>query len=269
MEHTSRPLEASVLEAPYVSADAMLAAIVDCSGDAVFSHDAAGTILSWNRTAERFFAYPAGEVLGHPVVTLFPDHLRHDVQSVLAQVLTGERVSNFETEILRKDRMPILVSLSLCPVYDQDDQPVAAVAIARDITEQRLAQAALAEVEARVRESEALAHVGSWLWDVGSGAVQWSDEFHRIHGVDPLDFDGTFESHIVSVHADDRGRVRAGLEQSAATGLPFDDEYLIERPDGGLRRIHARAQPTMGSDGVVLGLRGIGQDVTDRREQAE
>ena len=74
--------------------------------------------------------------------------------------------------------------------------PVAAVLIGRDITEQRLAQASLAEVEARVRESEALANVGSWLWDLRTGTVQWSDEFHRIHGVDPLDFDGTLEAHL-------------------------------------------------------------------------
>ena len=71
------------------------------------------------------------------------------------------------------------------------------VGVARDITEQRLAQAALAETEARLREAEALAHVGRWLWDVGSGAVQWSEELHRIHGIDPRDFDGTLEAHLV------------------------------------------------------------------------
>ena len=47
-----------------------------------------------------------------------------------------------------------------------------------------------------MEEGEALAHIGSWLWDLRTGAVQWSAEFHRIHGVDPLDFDGTFESHL-------------------------------------------------------------------------
>lgn len=68
------------------------------------------------------------------------------------------------------------------------------VAVVRDITEQRLARAILAEVEFRLREGEALSHIGSWLWDLRTGAVQWSTEFHRIHGVDPFDFDGTFDS---------------------------------------------------------------------------
>ena len=179
--------------------------------------------------------------------------------------MAGDRVKHFETEILRKDGMPMPISMSLCPVFDGDVVPVATVLVARDITEQRLAQATLAEVEARVRESEAMAHVGSWLWDRRTGAVQWSDEFHRIHGVDPLDFDGTFESHIGTVHPEDQDRVRGGIEESVASGRPFEDEYRIVRPDREIRIVHARAQPTVGSAGTVLGLRGIGQDVTDRR----
>jgi PAS domain-containing protein len=122
-------------------------------------------------------------------------------------------VSHFETEILRKDGMPIPISLSLCPVHGAGGELVSSVVIARDITEQRLAQAALAEVEARVRESEALAHVGSWLWDLRTGTVQWSDQFHRIHGVDPVDFGGTLEAHLDAIHADDRNRVQSAVRQ--------------------------------------------------------
>jgi len=244
---------------------ALLEAIVDASGDAVLSHDAAGTILSWDRTAERFFGYAAAEVVGQSSLSLFAEHLRSDVRAVFVRVAAGDRVSNFECEILRKDGMPMLISLSLSPVFGDGGIPAASVLIARDITEQRLAQAALAEVEARVRDSEALAHVGSWLWDRRTGVVQWSDEFHRIHGVDPLDFDGTIESHVASVHPEDRERVRAALEASVESGRPFEEEYRIVRPDKEVRRVRARAQPTIGSDGAGLGLRGIGQDVTDRR----
>jgi PAS domain-containing protein len=59
--------------------------------------------------------------------------------------------------------------------------------------------------------------------------------------------------------------VRAAIGQSIASGRPFEDEYRVVRPDHEVRIVHARAQPTVGSAGSVLGLRGIGQDVTDRR----
>ena len=44
---------------------------------------------------------------------------------------------------------------------------------------------------------------------------------------------------------------------------PFEDEYRIVRPDGEERWIYLRAEPSLGSAGAVVGLRGIGQDVTD------
>ena len=140
---------------------------------------------------------------------------------------------------------------------------VAAAVIAKDVTEQRLAQASLAEVEARLGEGESLAHVGSWLWDLRTGTTQWSSEFHRIHGVDPLDFDGTFEFHLSVIHPADRSAIREAMETSVESGLPFESEYRVVRPDHQVRVLHVRAHPTIGSAGTAVGLRGIGQDVTE------
>jgi PAS domain S-box-containing protein len=196
---------------------------------------------------------------------LFPEHLQPEIKRVFDTVRAGDRVDHYETETRRSDGLPIPISLSLCPVLDAEGQPIASLLIARDITEQRVAQATLAEIETRAREREALAHIGTWLWDLGTGTVQWTDELHRIHGVDPLDFEGTFEAHLDCVHPDDRPRVRRALEESAASGRPFEDEYRIVRPDGEPRWLYARAEPTIGSTGMAVGLRGIGQDVTARR----
>jgi PAS domain S-box-containing protein len=248
-----------------VSARSVLEAVLETSEDAIFSHDSTARIVTWNLTAARLFGYSAEEIVGRHCIGVFADHVRGDVERVIETGMAGDRVDHFETEILRKDRMPVPISLSLCPVLGDDGTPAAVVLIARDITEQRLAQASLAEVEARVRESEALANVGSWMWDLRTGAVQWSDEFHRIHGVDPLSFDGTLDAHLRAIHTDDRKSVRAAMEASVESGRAFEHEYRVVRPDEAVRVVHARGQPMIGSDGSVVGLRGIGQDVTDRR----
>ncbi|MDQ1425245.1 MAG: hypothetical protein QOD72_2743 [Acidimicrobiaceae bacterium] len=248
-----------------VSAQGLLDAVLETSDDAIFSQDDLLRITSWNHTAERIFGYGAEEIIGRACIDLFAEHLRGDVEAVFETVMAGDRVNHFETEVLRKDGMPVPISMSVCPVSDRHPAPVAAVLIARDITEQRVAQASLAEIEARVRESEALANVGSWLWDRRTGAVQWSDEFYSIHDVDPLDFDGTVDAHFRAIHPDDRDRVRAGMEESVASGRAFEGEYRIVRPNGDVRLVHVRAQPMAGSNGAVVGLRGIGQDVTSRR----
>jgi PAS domain S-box-containing protein len=249
-----------------LAAEALLRAVVETSDDAIFTCDAGATVTTWSATAERLFGRPAAEVLEGRLEDLFPVHLRRELQVVIATVLAGDRIRHFETEVLRPDGMPVPVSMSLCPLFDAGDLPVGSVVIARDVTEQHLAQASLAEVEARLEEGEALAHVGSWLWDLRTGVVQWSAEFHRIHAVDPLEFDGTFESHLMVIHADDRERVRAAMEQSVTSGRPFEAAYRVECRDGSARLVRVRAQPTMGSAGTAVGLRGIGQDVTGLAE---
>lgn len=249
-------------------------ALVAASDDAVVGADAAGRVVSWNRGAERVFGRPAADAVGEAFAELFPAHLRPELQIVLTTVAAGEPVRHVETEIVRGDGLPVPLLLSVAPVLDACPQGlgevVGALAVAHDLTEQRLAQARLAEVEEQVRESEALAHVGSWLWDLHTGTVQWSDELHRIHGVEPLDFEGTLDAHLRPVHPDDRRRVRDALDAAVAlTGgaqpPPLELRYRVRRPGGEERVLHVRAQPALDSTGAVLGLRGIGQDVTDRR----
>jgi PAS domain-containing protein len=57
--------------------------------------------------------------------------------------------------------------------------------------------------------------------------------------------------------------VRDALEQAVATGRAADIDYDVQRPDGVRRRLSTRAEPAIGVSGEVVGLRGIGRDVTD------
>ena len=242
---------------------AILEAFAEASSDALLAHDLAGRITSCNRSGERIVGYHVAEVLGLSVTDLFPAHLRDRMAEVYGTVLAGETVDHLETELQRKLGMPVAVSLTIRPLRDDEGRIVGAVSIAQDVTEMRLAQATLAEVEARLRGGEAQVHVGRWLWDVGTDAVQWSDELHRIHGIDPLEFAGTLDAHVECAHPDDRDRLREAMRTAAGSGQPFEHEYRIVRPDGTERRLYLRAEAALSSAGVVVGLGGIGQDLTD------
>jgi PAS domain S-box-containing protein len=241
----------------------MLETLVDAANDAMFAIDVGGRIVLWNRGAERLCGYAVDDVFGGAMPMLFPDDLRDSVVATVAGVLSGDRVDHWETTLERRAGMPVPISLSMHPVFDADGAPCGAVAIAFDTTEQRLAQEMLAESEARLQEGEALAHVGRWLWDIPTGTVQWSEEFHRIHGVDPLEFEGTIEAHLGCIVPEERARVREALERAVATGRAIDIDYVVQRPDDSRRRLSTRAEPAIGTLGEVVGLRGIGRDVTD------
>ena len=211
---------------------AALEAFVEVSADALISQDADGRIVAWNRSAERIFGRHAEDVVGTPMRDLFPEHVRDDVVVLLDTVAGGARVDHVETEVARRDGMRIPISVSLRPVCDESGSCCGVVGVARDLTEQRLTQSALAETEARLRDAEALAHAGRWLWDVDSGAVQWSEEMHRINGVDPATFEGTLDAHLAHVHPDDVDVLRDAFTTAVSTRRPFDIEYRIRHHDG-------------------------------------
>jgi len=115
----------------------VLAAIVESSDDAIVGKDLNGTIVTWNRGAERIFGYAAGEVTGLPITIILPPDRLSEEKDILATLRRGERIDHFETERVRKDGRRISVSLSVSPIRNARGEVVGAAKIARDISLQR------------------------------------------------------------------------------------------------------------------------------------
>ena len=128
-----------------VGSQAYLASIVECSDDAIYGKTLDGTILSWNRGAERIYGYSAAEMVGRPVSVLVPPNKPDEVPAILEKVKRGERVSHFETTRVTKDGEVIDLSLNVSPIRDASGQIIGASTTARDITEQKRMREALAE----------------------------------------------------------------------------------------------------------------------------
>jgi diguanylate cyclase (GGDEF)-like protein/PAS domain S-box-containing protein len=142
-----------------------------------------------------------------------------------------------------------------------------ALVVAAMKTERETAEAALsrhAESERELAEAQALAHIGSWRWDVEADRVSWSDELHRIFGVDCGSFDATCESFLKYIHPEDRELVETTVGATLAGGKPFEFEHRVMRPNGEERMLHSRGRVICDADGRPREMVGTAQDVTDR-----
>ena len=119
-----------------------LAAIIDSSDDAIVGKQLDGTILSWNKGAERIFGYTEGEVVGRKLSLLVPADRKDELDAILEQIRQGRRVEHFETLRRRKDGTIIAVSATISPVRDGSGRIVGASKVARDVTSDRLAREA-------------------------------------------------------------------------------------------------------------------------------
>lgn len=130
---------------------ALLAAIVDCSDDAIISKNLNGIITSWNKSAERLFGYTSGEAIGQNITIIIPEDRRGEEAEILHRLRQGERVDHFETIRIAKNGEPLHISLSISPIRNARGRIIGASKVARDITERKEAAEALLRSEERYR----------------------------------------------------------------------------------------------------------------------
>jgi PAS domain S-box-containing protein len=145
--------------------DQRLAAIVDSSHDAIVSEDLNGFVTTWNRGAGRLFGYAASEIIGRSVTTLFPPDRHQEEVRILDRIRRGECVDPHETVRKHRDGGLVDVSVSVSPLRNAAGEVIGASKFARDITERKKAELALAERNIQLALAGKVGLVGSWAYD--------------------------------------------------------------------------------------------------------
>ena len=117
----------------------LLAAIVESSDDAIIGQALDGSIVSWNRGAERIYGYGAEEIRGQPISVLFRAK-GEELEPVIDALRRGGTAERFEAKGARKDGTLLDVAVTISPIRDRDGAIAGASVITRDITEHLLLQ---------------------------------------------------------------------------------------------------------------------------------
>ena len=152
------------------------------------------------------------------------------------------------------------------PLRDDGGQVTGCLGAAFDVTEQRAMEQRLVQGEARLAEAQRVAHVGSFEWDIESGRVTWSDELHRIHGIQPGTFEGSYESFLEFVHPDDVDYTNRVIFDAYRRTGQFIYEHRIVRPDGIVRVVHTRGDVICDEGGKPARVVGSCWDVTELKD---
>ena len=220
-----------------------------------------------NSQTETFFGYSRMELIGQPVEILVPERFRGGHagfrQAYFAAPQSRPMGAGRDLYGRRKDggEFPVEIGLSL---IDSHDKTLVLSTIV-DITERKQAVAALKASESALKETQRLAGLGGWKWDIRTGAHSWSEEVYRIFGRDPALPPAPYPEVQQYFTPDSWALLAAAVEKALAEGVPYECDAEVVRPDGTHRWIVARGEATRDATGNVINLLGTVQDITERK----
>jgi PAS domain S-box-containing protein len=111
-----------------------LATLVESSGEAIISHTLDGTILSWNKGAQRIYGYSAEEMKGRSISVLSADAGDSELMNHLQRIQRGERIQPFETIHQARNGRQVRALVRVSAILDSTRKVIGASFCAQDLT---------------------------------------------------------------------------------------------------------------------------------------
>ncbi|MBE9515350.1 MAG: PAS domain-containing protein [Proteobacteria bacterium] len=176
------------------------------------------------------------------------------------QLLWKSDGSSFETEYKIKPLLLDNIQSGIIICFNDPGEIMA-------IEHQRLkeTQSALERSRETYAKAEAIAHIGSWDWNVVTDSLHWTDEIYRIFGQRPQSFGATYEAFLETIHPDDRDAVINAVKQAVSDPENiYDIHHRVIRADGSLRYVHENGKVYRDQDGAPIRMIGTVHDITDK-----
>lgn len=256
----------SVVDSPHSREFNPLSALLDGLQEGFYSLDAGWRFGEMNRAAEEHLRLDRKTASGVRIHNKLPAFAGSEIEARFQHVFaTGER-SIFESpSAVRPGSIMEFTVFPYCGGLGVSF---------RDVTQTRLAEAALRESQARLETATAAAHLGIWDWNLQTGEMHYSERAKAIRGFAPGE-PVTLAMISAAIHPDDLPRTRAmaarAIDPAIREHLPY--EYRIIRPcDGKVRWMLAYGEVVYADvNGVKQPARYVGtlQDITAQHEAVE
>ncbi len=114
-----------------------LATVVKDSNDAITLQNFDGTIVSWNRAAEKIYGYSSSEMTGKNIADIIPKQIFKNNCEIVNKLRKGGIIQSYETQRITKDRKILDIWLTQTVIKDESGQPRFIATTERDITERK------------------------------------------------------------------------------------------------------------------------------------
>ncbi|OCQ97189.1 hypothetical protein BCD64_16685 [Nostoc sp. MBR 210] len=134
-----------------------------------------------------------------------------------------------------------------------------------DISDRKLAEAALTISEEQQRLTLEYTRIGTWDWNLQTNEVIWNDNHFRLLGLDPETSAAQYQLWRDAVHPEDIEQIELTLVQALADHTKFEPEYRVIFPNGEIRWLTGKGHGIYNTEGQPIRMLGVIIDISDRK----
>ncbi len=244
----------------------LLRMVIDNIPDSVYIKDLSGKKTLANK-AEVILTGASSEadLIGKTDYDLFPADIAklytEDDRLVMKE---GMSLINTEGKFVDKKGNTRWLVASKLPLYDNNNNIIGLLGVGRDITHRKHAEEALLESESFLRQTQAIAKLGSYTYNISEGEWVCSDVLDTIFGIE-ADYEKNVKSWTAIIHPECRNEMSEYLSNYVLAGKnKFDKKYrIIRQHDQEERWVHGIGELILDEAGQPVKLIGTIQDITE------
>jgi len=151
-------------------------------------------------------------------------------------------------------------------VLDKENKIIGIWGAAQDITERKINEENLKKIVKDLQESQHLAKIGSWDWDIKSDIITWSEELYKIFGFENNQDPPGYKEHLKIYAPESIERLDKAVKNTMQTGEPYELDLKSSGNYGTIGWVTSRCLPTFNINGEIISLHGTIQDITEKKE---
>ncbi|MBZ0199973.1 MAG: PAS domain S-box protein, partial [Ignavibacteriaceae bacterium] len=244
--------------------------LVETSQDLIWQCDAEGRYIFLNHAWEEVLGYKIEEMLGKRFSDFqTKEYAERDLKE-FERLIEGGTVKGLETVHISKDGKELALVFNAKFVKDEYGNVTGTRGTAYDRTERKRAEDALIDSERLLKESQAVAKLGSYVWDLPIGIWKSSKILDDVFGIDK-NYERTLEGWGALIHPDWQARMNDYVvNEVIGKKQRFEKEYkIIRQSDGEVRWVYGLGELEFDKRGNPIKLIGTIQDITEKKVAEE
>ena len=234
--------------------------------DLIAEFDGTGVLLDIWTGDKSLLVRPVEEMLGQPLVSIIGEDAYGPFRTLFERIHKSGNAEDFEYSLNLADGHHSFMARAV-PVDAPTGERTIRVLV-QDVTGLQKIEEHSRKMESLLEQTQEIANVASWEYDVERRTFLWSEQMYRMLGLAPGNDAVALDAACQMFHPDDRARVWQDVMTLIETGNPLENELHFQSASGETRIFFSRAIPIKDESGSVRLIRGISQDVTEQRTSA-